>query len=155
MQWHTILLCGLVLHRDPGKTPVLRHVVDELYRRMAETGLGFFYAEVFLFVMPFFKAEEDKHCHKREYGRQGHRVHAMSSESPFNREAGHLMAGAAARIVPTHGHVTAMSLNQEVSDIWIVGDPDQIRGIEVRTGVTRGVAKLLILPVGHMNGVAV
>ena len=82
-------------------------------------------------------------------------VQCRPNGSPLDREAGHLMAGAAARIVPAHGHVTARSLNQEVTDIGIVGDPDRIRGIEVETGVTRGVAKLVTLPAGHMNGVAV
>ena len=74
------IMRALVLHRASGKTPVLRHVVDKLYRRMAETGLRFSYLEVFLFVMPFLKSEEDKHRHEGEYGRQRHRLLAMSSE---------------------------------------------------------------------------
>ena len=82
-------------------------------------------------------------------------VQCRPNKSPLDREAGRLMAGATARIAPAHGHVTAMSLNQEVTDIGIVGNPDRCRGIEVGTGVTRGVAKLVILPAGHMNGVAV
>ena len=77
---HNYIMPAWVLHRDSGKTPVLRHVVDKLYRRMAKMGLRFSYVEVFLFVMPFLKAEEDKHRHEREYGRQRHRVRAMSSE---------------------------------------------------------------------------
>ena len=82
-------------------------------------------------------------------------VQCRPIESALNPEASHLMAGTAARIVPAHGHVTAMSLKQGVTDIGIVGDPDRIRGVEVGTGVPRGVAKLVLLPASHMNGVAV
>ena len=82
-------------------------------------------------------------------------VQCRPNGSPLDRKARHLMAGAAARIVPAHGHVTAMSLNQEATDIGIVGDPDRICGIKVETAVRRGVAELVTLRAGHMNGVAV
>ena len=74
---------------------------------------------------------------------------------PLDHEAGDLMAGAAARIVPAHCHVTAGSPSQEVTDIVNVGDLDRSSRIEVETRVPRGVAKQVILPVGHMNGVAI
>ena len=65
------------------------------------------------------------------------------------------MAGAAARIVPAHGQLTAMTLSQEVTNMEIIGDLDRSCGTEDGTGVTRGVAEVVILPVGHMSGVAV
>ena len=60
-------------------------------------------------------------------------VECCLKERLLDQEAGHFTAGAVARIVPAHGHVTAMSLNQELSNIAIVGDPDRSRGMEVRT----------------------
>ena len=63
---HNYIMCALVLHRDSGKTLVLRHVVDKLFRRMAETGLRFSYVEGFLSVMSFLKPEEDKHRQEGE-----------------------------------------------------------------------------------------
>ena len=35
---HHCIMRALVLPHDSGKTPLLRHVVDKLYWRMAETG---------------------------------------------------------------------------------------------------------------------
>ena len=56
---HYYIMHAWVLHRDLGKTSVLRHVVDKLYWQIAKTRLPFSYVEVFLFLMPFLNAEED------------------------------------------------------------------------------------------------
>ena len=68
---HNYIMRALLLQRDSSKTLVLRHVVDEIYRRMAETGLRFCYVEGFLFVMLCLKPEEDK----PDAGRVSDRVH--------------------------------------------------------------------------------
>ena len=68
-------------------------------------------------------------------------VQCRPNESPLDREAGHLMAGAPAGKVPAYGHVTAVSLNQEVTDIGIVADVDPI---EVRTGGPQHVAQPMV-----------